>query len=103
MSKLVKGDSVKVLAGKDKGRIGKIGKVYPKEKKVLVENANQYKRHLKKRTQNEESQIVTITKPLPFASVELICPKCNRLTRVEFKLEKGKKVRVCKKCKKEIN
>lgn len=101
--KLVKGDSVKVLAGKDKGKVGKIDKVYPKDNKVLVENVNQYKRHLKKRTQNEESQIVTITKPLPVASVSLICPKCNKLTRVGFKTEKGKKTRVCKKCQKAID
>ncbi len=101
--KLIKGDSVKVVAGKDKGKIGKISKVYSKDDKVLVENVNQYKRHLKKRSQNEESQIVTLTKPLPVSNVSLICPKCNRLTRVGFETKKDKKVRVCKKCKKEID
>lgn len=101
--KIIKGDSVKVVIGKDKGKTGKIVKVYPKDDKVLVENINQYKRHLKKRSQNEESQIVTLTKPLPISNVLLICPKCNRLTRISFEMQKGKKMRICKKCKKEIN
>lgn len=101
--KLIKGDSVKVVAGKDKGKIGKIIRVYAKDGRVLVENVNQYKRHLKKRSQNEQSQIITLTKPLPVSNVSLICPKCNRLTRVSFKTEKGKKTRICKKCKKEID
>lgn len=100
--KFSKGDSVKVVAGKDKGKVSKIDKVYPKLRKVLVENVNQYKRHLKRRSQGENSQIVTLTKPMPVANVMLICPKCNKLTRVGFRIEKGTKVRICKKCGKEI-
>ncbi len=100
--KILKGDSVKVVAGKDKGKTGKVEKVYPREEKVLVSNVNQYKRHLKKKTQNENSQIVTLTKPLPVANVSLICPKCNRLTRVGIRIEKDKKVRFCKKCDKAL-
>lgn len=100
--KIIKGDSVKVVAGKDKGKIGKILKVYDGLQKVLVENVNQYKRHLKKRVQSEQSQIVTLTKPLSLANVALICPKCNKVTRVGYKIEKGKKERICKKCAKVI-
>ncbi len=100
--KLIKGDSVKVVAGKDKGKVGKVEKVYPRDGKVLVSNVNQYKRHLKKKTQNENSQIVTLTKPLPVANVSLICPKCNRLTRVGIRIEKDKKIRFCKKCDKAL-
>lgn len=101
--KLLKGDTVKVVAGKDKGKIGKILRAYSKEEKVLVENVNQYKRHLKKRTEGENSQIVTITKPLPLSNISLICPKCSKVTRIGFKTEKGKKIRFCKKCGKEIS
>lgn len=100
--KLIKGDSVKVVAGKDKGKVGKILRVYEDAGKVMVENVNQYKRHLKKRSQSEQSQIVTLTKPLALANVALICPKCNRVTRVGYELEKGKKVRICKKCNKAV-
>lgn len=101
--KLLKGDTVKVVAGKDKGKIGKILRAYSKEEKVLVENVNQYKRHLKKRTEGGNSQIVTITKPLPLSNISLICPKCSKVTRVGFKIEKGKKIRFCKKCGKETS
>ena len=100
--KLRKGDSVKVVAGKDKGKIEKIEKVYPKENKVLVSGVNQYKRHLKGRAQNQKSEIITLTKPLPVAAVSLICPKCNKVTRIGFKIEKTGKLRICRKCGKTI-
>lgn len=100
--KLKKGDEVKVVRGKDKGKTGKIDKVFPKETKVLVSGVNQYKRHFKKRSQNQPSEIVTITKPLPSSNVQLVCPKCHLLTRVGFSLEGNDKIRVCKKCKAKI-
>lgn len=101
--KILKGDSVKIVSGKDKGKVGKVLKVYKDLQKVLVENVNQYKRHLKKRTQNEQSQIVTLTKPLSLANVALVCPRCGKVTRAGFRMEKGKKMRVCKKCNKEFS
>ncbi|MBI2028176.1 MAG: 50S ribosomal protein L24 [Candidatus Levybacteria bacterium] len=100
--KLKKGDNVKVVLGKDKGRIAKIEKVFSKTGKVLVTGVNQYKRHLKARSQSQRSEIITITKPLPLQNVSLICPNCKKLTRVGFKIEADKKIRVCRKCKKEI-
>jgi len=100
--KLLKNDEVKVVAGKDKGKTGKIEKVFTKEGKVLLEGINQYKRHMKSRMQGEASQILTITKPLPVANVQLVCPKCKELTRVGYKIEKDKKFRICKKCKSEV-
>lgn len=100
--KLKKGDNVKIVSGKDKGKVGKIEKVYPSKEKVLVEGANQYKRHIKSRTQGQKSEIITLTKPLPVAAVALICPKCNKITRIGFKIEKNAKARVCKNCGKVI-
>lgn len=96
--KLIKGDNVQIVAGKDKGKSGKVEKVYSKDAKVLVEGVNQYKRHLKSRQQGQASEIVTITKPLPVANVQIVCPKCKKLTRVGYKMEKDKKVRICRKC-----
>lgn len=96
--KILKNDVVYVTRGKDKGKSGKVLDVLTKEAKVLVENINQYKRHKKARAQTEQSEIVTITKPLPVSNVVLICPKCKKQTRVGYKMEKDKKVRVCKKC-----
>ena len=100
--KLLKGDNVKIVAGKDKGKSGKVEKVFTKTDKVLVEGVNQYKRHVKARVQGQTSEIMTITKPLPVANVQLVCPKCKKLTRVGYKMEKDKKVRICRKCEKEI-
>jgi len=100
--KLLKNDEIKVIRGKDKGKVGKVEKVYTKEDKVLVLGVNEYKRHVKKKTQDQKSEIVTITKPLPLASVVLVCPKCKKETRVGYRLEKDKKVRYCKKCEKTI-
>jgi large subunit ribosomal protein L24 len=100
--KLITGDQVKVVRGKDAGKDGKVLRVFLKEKKVLVEGVNQYKRHVKARTPNQKSEIVTLTKPLSLANVALICPKCKKETRIGYKLLKDSKTRVCKKCGKEI-
>jgi large subunit ribosomal protein L24 len=100
--KLKKGDSVKVVVGKDVAKSGVIEKVFTKENKVLVSGVNQYKRHMKSRTQGQKSEIITITKSLPVSNVALICPNCKKQTRIGFLIKKGGKVRVCKKCEKEL-
>lgn len=100
--KLKKGDLVKIVAGKDKGKTGKIEKVASKEGKVLVAGVNQYKRHMKARSQGQKSEIITITKPLPATNAALICPHCKLQTRIGFKMEKNGKIRVCRKCEKKI-
>ena len=100
--KLKKGDNVAVIKGKDKGKSGKIEKVFSKTNKVLVANVNMYKRHLKARSQNQPSEIITLTKPLAMANVSFICPKCKKQSRVGYKIEKGVKSRVCSNCKSEI-
>lgn len=100
--KLKKGDTVQVVSGKDKGKTGKILDVFPKENKVLVEGVNQYKRHLKARTQTQKSEIVTKTFPLPVANVVLICTNCKKETRVGYEKLNSKKVRICKICKQSL-
>jgi len=100
--KLKKGDNVKVVRGKDKGKTGKIDQVFPKMSKVLVNGVNLYKRHLKARSQNKPSEIVTLTKPLAEENVILICPKCHKETRVGYRIGKNVKSRICKKCEAEI-
>ena len=100
--KLKKGDNVKIVLGKDKGKEAKIEKVFSKTQKVLVHGINQYKRHLKARSQGQPSEIVTITKPMPLYNVALICPHCKLPTRIGFRIEKNDKIRVCRKCDKKI-
>ncbi len=100
--KLKKGDTVKIVKGKDSSKTGKVEKVYSQEGKVLITGVNQYKRHLKAKMPGQKSEIITITKPLPIANVLLICPKCKKPTRVGMKLLKDEKMRVCKKCQHEF-
>jgi len=100
--KIKKGDNVKVVIGKDKGKSGKVDKVFSKENKVVVSGVNLYKRHMKARSQNQPSEIITLVKPLPVSNVMLICPKCHKETRVGYKIEKGVKSRTCVKCESKI-
>jgi|SRR5581483_150243 len=100
--KLIKGDLVMVIRGKDKGKTEKIEKVFSKEELVLLPAINMYKRHIKANASGQASEIKMISKPLHMTNVALICPKCHKITRVGFTKEKDKKVRVCLKCKKTI-
>jgi len=97
--KVKKGEIVKVTVGKDRGKTGKIEKVLPKQKKVLVEGVNVYRKHQKPRGEKQPGGIIEINKPLPVANVALICPHCQQSTRVGFKFDRqGRKQRFCKKC-----
>ena len=100
--KLKKGDKVVVIAGKDKGKKGKIERVFPKESKILIPGINVFKRHLKRKDEKHPGGIVEISKPLPVGKVALICPKCGQKTRVGYKIVANEKLRVCKKCGEEV-
>ncbi|MDO8269782.1 MAG: 50S ribosomal protein L24 [Candidatus Levybacteria bacterium] len=94
--KIKKGDTVQVMIGKDKGKKGEVMKVLPSKSMVLVENVNQYKRHIKGRQQGQKSEIVIITKPLHVSKVSLIDPKKKKPTRAGYKIVKGTKERIGK-------
>jgi len=100
--KIKKGDTVKILYGKESGKQGTVVAVSPKKNSVIVEGLNLYKRHLKGDGQTRTSEILTIEKPFELSKVMLVCPNCNKPTRVGIKREEGKPVRVCKKCSKDI-
>lgn len=96
--KVHKNDEVIINAGKEKGKRGKVEKVLPKSDKIIVGGMNLYKRHVKPRGKDTPGGIIDLTKPLPVASVSVICPKCNQPTRIGYRLEGNEKYRVCKKC-----
>lgn len=102
MLKFKKGDKVKVTAGKDKGKDGVVEKVNSVKGTVLIPGVNLYKKHIKAQGQGVQGGIYDIPRPLPYGNIALICPSCKKATRVGFKIVKDEKVRVCKKCKKEI-
>ena len=93
-----KDDQVVVITGKDKGQRGKVIAVMPKDGKVVVEGINMVSRHTRPRKQGEEGGIIRREIPMYASKVQLVCPKCDKGTRVGHKIEDGKKVRICKKC-----
>ena len=96
--KVKKGDTVQVLSGNDKGKKGEVLEVIPKDSKVVVKGVNVRKKHIKPRKQGEEGGIISVECAINSSKVNVVCPKCGKSTRVEYKIENDKKVRVCKKC-----
>ncbi len=99
-----KGDMVKIIAGKDKGKEGKILRAYPQTQRVVVEGANMMKKAMRPTQQNPQGGISTVEAALHVSNVMLICPNCKAATRVSRKREEGKRgyIRVCKKCGKDF-
>ena len=97
MFKFKVGDEVLVTAGRDKGKKGKIEKIFLKENKVVVAGVNVYKRH-RKVTRTQPAGIYEIVRPMPVGNIAIICPKCTKVTRVGFVFEGKTKSRICKKC-----
>jgi large subunit ribosomal protein L24 len=94
-----KDDKVKVITGKDKGKIGKVLKIDRKKDRVLVENINIVKRHTRPTAQNRQGGIVESEAPVPWSNVMLMCSKCMSPVRIQMqRLDDGKKVRSCRKC-----
>lgn len=97
-------DKVKILSGKDRGKTGIVERIYSKQDKILVKGINLYKKHIKKSEQFPKGTIVEVNRPLFISKTILVCPNCNKVTRVGYSLQKtGKKERICKKCNKVIN
>ena len=107
MQRIKKGDTVEVIAGKDLGQQGAVLRVLPKFDRVVVEGVNIAKKHQKPRqagNQQTQAGIIEFEAPLHLSNVMLVCTQCKNATRVNFRLnEEGHKVRVCKKCKQDID
>lgn len=97
--KVKKGDNVLVISGKDKGKVAKILKAFPKEAKILVEGVNLKSRHIRPKKQGEKGQIVKVPASFDVSNIKFICPKCGKATRLGYKIVGEKKLRFCKKCK----
>ncbi len=100
--RIKKNDNVLIIAGKEKGKKGKVVKVFPRQSKIVVEGINIAKKHLKSKTEDQKGQIIDMPRPLDVSKVMLICPKCGQPTRVGYKIEGKNKFRICKKCGQEI-
>jgi len=97
--KIKKGDRVVVLSGRNAGYTGEVLKAMPKDQKVVVEGVNIAHKHQKPRSAQEQGGIIEMETPIYVCKVQLICPKCDKPTRVAHKfLDDGSKARVCKHC-----
>ena len=108
--KIKKGDKVKIINGKDKGKSGKVLQVFPSRNRVSIEGLNLLIKHMRPRKQGEKGQRIEFPSALDLSNVLLVCPKCNKAARVGYKKievkvgekKKTKKIRICKKCKQTI-
>ena len=92
-------DQVEIISGKDKGRVGKISKIFPKTYKATVEKLNIVKRHTKPSAINQEGGVLDKEAPIHLSNLMLVCNKCAKPVRIKMTiLEDGTKVRTCKKC-----
>lgn len=109
--KIHKNDKVKILTGKDKGKTGKVIQAFCKDdkNKVVVEGVNLLKKNIKPSGEGQKGQIIELPAPLNVSNIKLICPKCDKAVRVNYKILKSndektefRKVRICNKCKEVI-
>ena len=93
------GDTVKVLSGRERGKEGKVIAVSPKEGKVIIEGVNMVSKHVKPKKMGEAGGIIKAEGAMYACKVQVMCPNCNKATRVAHRIsEDGKKERICKKC-----
>jgi len=102
--KIKKGDKVKILKGRDRGKTGKVQNVSSEKNKLTIDGLNLSVKHARPRKQGEKGQRIQYPAPMDVANVMIICPKCSKPSRMGYKiLEDKKKVRLCRKCKEVID
>lgn len=96
--KIKKGDSVMIISGKDRGKSGKVLRVFPKENKIVIEGVNIKRKHARSKRQGQKGQIIQKPAPIDASNAMLICSTCNKPRRAGYKIFENKKTRICKKC-----
>jgi large subunit ribosomal protein L24 len=95
---LKKGDQVKILSGKDRGKTGSLLKVFRELNRVTVEGVNTFKKRVRPTKQGEKGETVILPRPVSASKVQLICKNCKKPTRVGYRTNGEIKERYCKKC-----
>ncbi|MCR5253638.1 MAG: 50S ribosomal protein L24 [Treponema sp.] len=95
--KIHKDDTVQVIAGKDKGKRGTVVRILPKKDAVIVSGVNIVKKAMRKKSQQDQGGIAEIEAPLNISNVAIVCKKCGP-TKIGYKIDGDKKIRVCRKC-----
>lgn len=97
--RIKKGDFVEVIKGKDRGKKGRVIKVFPEERKILVEGINFVRKHTRPKAIDRQGGIIQMEKPISYSNVMFFCMKCSKPTRLGIKILQDKtKARYCKKC-----
>jgi large subunit ribosomal protein L24 len=96
--KLKVNDKVIVTVGKDRGKDGKVLRTLPSSSNVVVEGVNVFKKHTKPGGKNPRGGIIDLTKPIDASKLALLCPNCNKPTRVGYRVKGAHKERICRKC-----
>ena len=99
---ITKGDTVKIIQGKDRGKKGKVIQIFLKEKKVVVDRLNLKVKNVRPKKAGEKGERVKFASPMDISNVMLVCSKCSKTVRAGYKMAKDKKLRICKKCNKQI-
>ena len=89
---------MKIMAGKDKGKTGKVAKVIPSKEKIIVEGMNIKKKNIRPKKQGQKGHIAQISAPFYASNAMIVCSSCGKAARTGYKMEGEKKIRVCKKC-----
>lgn len=97
--KLRTGDNVIMLAGKDRGKTGKVLRSFPKDLKIMIEGLNLVKKHRRAKKQGQKGEMISVSRSIDVSNVMLVCRHCKKPSRMSFKREDKKVVRICKKCK----
>lgn len=96
--KITRGDTVRVLRGRDRGKQGKVISVIPREKRAIVEGINMVHKHVRPRRAGEKGQRVHVAAPINIANIQLVCPECKQGTRIAVRRVDEVRERICKKC-----
>jgi len=96
------GDTVLIIAGKDKGKSGKVTEAFPRDNKLIVEGLNIVKKHVRPKKEGEKGQRIEVSRPINVSNVQIICPKCKKATRIGHRVVNKIKTRICKKCLQDI-
>lgn len=100
--KIKSGDTVLIIAGKDRNKSGKVTEVFPKDNKIVIDGLNIVRKHIRPKKEGEKGQRVEVPRAINVSNVQIICPKCKKPTRIGQRLIENGKVRICKKCNQEI-
>lgn len=98
-----KGDKVRVISGKDKGKEGKVLRAYPEKERAVVENVHMIKKATRPSQRNQQGGIIEMEGTIHVSNLMLVCPNCGQPTRSARRREEGSRIRVCKKCGKDID